>query len=98
MKKLFAYDSEKPSRAVMRVNLFTSLVLIVFGLFAEGNPIQSLKGVWTIFTSEGSLITDYIITAGIGGAFLNAGLAMLLAVITIRLSGATFGGASLGCF
>lgn len=97
MKKLFAYDSEKPSRAVMRVNLFTSLVLIVFGLFVEGNPIQSLKGVWTIFASEGSLITDYIITAGIGGAFLNAGLAMLLAVITIRLSGATFGGASLGC-
>ncbi|MBQ3105810.1 MAG: DUF1576 domain-containing protein, partial [Lachnospiraceae bacterium] len=96
MTKVLAYDPKQPSRAVTRLALFTAFALVLFGLVAEGNPAESVRGVFTIFTSEGTLITDYIAMAGMGSAFLNSGLVMLLAIGTISGSGYKFDGSSLG--
>lgn len=53
------------------------LALILFGLcqvpFAE-----ILSGLYTIFTVEDVLITDYIAVAGLGASFVNAGLVTLV--------------------
>jgi len=52
------------------------LALIAFG--GCHAPLgEILSGLYTIFTMEDVLITDYIAVAGIGGAFVNAGLVTL---------------------
>ena len=96
MKTLLAYDPQNQSKAVCRVNIFTMLVLVLFGLFIEGDPQKSIQGLWTIWTSEGGLVRDYVVIGGIGAAFLNSGLAMLLAIVVTIISGAQFSGPSLG--
>ncbi len=53
------------------------LALVVFGLF-QGALAETLSGLYTIFTVEDVLITDYIAVAGIGAAFANAGLVTLV--------------------
>lgn len=53
------------------------LALMAFGCFNAGSsPV--LSGLYTIFTMEDVLITDYIAVAGIGGAFVNAGLVTIV--------------------
>ena len=96
MSKLLAYDPENQSEAVMRWNILSAMILILFGLFCQGDPVGALNGVKTILVSDGSLITDYFVTGGLGGAFVNAGLAMLLSIAVFKFSGAGFGGGSFG--
>lgn len=99
MAGILGYDRSSPSEAVFRINLFTAVVLIVFGLLTGGNPGTAVNGLWTVWISPAALITDYTVIGGISGGFLNAGLSMLLAVVCIRMSGAEFGGLSFGtCF
>ncbi|MBR0230357.1 MAG: DUF1576 domain-containing protein, partial [Erysipelotrichaceae bacterium] len=92
MSKLLAYDPENQSEAVMRWNILSAMILILFGLFCQGDPVGALNGVKTILVSDGSLITDYFVTGGLGGAFVNAGLAMLLSIAVLKFSGAGLGG------
>lgn len=53
------------------------LTLIAFGCCLAA-PAEILSGLRTIFTMEDVLITDYIAVAGIGGAFVNAGLVTIV--------------------
>lgn len=55
------------------------LALIVFGL-CQSPPPEVLSGLSVIFTMEDVLITDYIAVAGVGAAFVNAGLVTLISV------------------
>lgn len=96
MKKLLAYDPNNQSEAVFRINCMTMVLITLFGLFVQGTPMDSFRGMWTIWTTEGGLVTDYIVTGGIGGAFLNAGMSMFLAILVTALSGARFSGSNLG--
>jgi hypothetical protein len=54
-----------------------SLFQIIFGL--TQNSLQEIAtGLWTIATSPGALISDYIGLANMGAAFVNSGLVTLL--------------------
>ncbi len=53
------------------------LALITFG-FCQASLMEILSGLCAIFTTEDVLITDYIAVAGIGAAFVNAGLVTLV--------------------
>lgn len=53
------------------------LALILFGL-CQAPFAEILSGLYTIFTVEDVLITDYIAVAGLGTPFVNAGLVTLV--------------------
>lgn len=60
------------------------LVLLIFGL-CQAPPSEILSGLITIIRYEDVLITDYIAIAGIGPAFVNAGLVTLISVAILKL-------------
>lgn len=91
MDRLLAYDPKNPAQAIYRIWLLTAAYLALFGLLC-GGPLAAVQGLWRIFTAPAALITDYVQVGGMGGAFLNAGLAMLASALLARYSGATIGG------
>lgn len=60
------------------------MALILFGIL-QSTPGEVLGGLWHIISHEDVLITDYIATAGIGAAFVNAGLVTLISVFILYL-------------
>lgn len=62
--------------ALLPTSALFGLALILFGV-CHATPGEILSGLHTIFTMEDVLVTDYIAVAGIGGAFVNAGLVTL---------------------
>ena len=92
VNRLLAYDPRNPAQAIHRIWVFSAVYTILFGLFACGNPLHALQGLWQIFCSPCALITDYIVVGGIDGAFLNAGLAMLFSALYTKWVGAPIGG------
>lgn len=70
------------------------LLLIVFGLL-QAPMSDILNGLWTIIISEDVLITDYIALAGMGAAFVNAGLVTMISVLILYLADDTANGSTL---
>ena len=70
---------------------FTSLLFILFGL-TQSKPEAILAGFSRIIQSTNILITDYVALGGIGAAFVNAGLLMLLSVLLLLSHRAPFRG------
>lgn len=70
---------------------FTSLLFILFGL-TQSRPEAILAGFSRIIQSTNILITDYVALGGIGAAFVNAGLLMLLSVLLLLSHRAPFRG------
>ena len=70
---------------------FTSLLFVVFGL-TQSTPEAILAGFSRIIPSTNILITDYVALGGVGAAFVNAGLLMLLSVALLALLRAPFRG------
>ena len=68
--------------------------LLLFGML-QAPPEEILRGLHTIVTHEDVLITDYIAIAGIGAAFVNAGLVTLISAIILRLVRDPLNGATL---
>lgn len=60
------------------------VLLLIFGLFQDPLP-NILEGLRVIITSNDTLITDYIALAGMGAAFVNAGLVTLISVLVLYL-------------
>lgn len=60
------------------------LLLVMFG-FVQDTPAGILRGLHTIATHEDVLVTDYIALAGMGAAFVNAGLVTLISVAILWL-------------
>ena len=70
------------------------LALVVFGLCQQ--PFADIMaGLYTIVTEEDVLITDYIAAAGMGAAFVNAGLVTLASVALLWLTKDPINGATL---
>ncbi len=63
--------------ALMPASALFSLALAAFGL-CQGTPSEIVDGLRVIITMEDVLITDYIAVAGMGAAFVNAGLVTLI--------------------
>ena len=70
-----------------------SVVLMLLGVALDAPGI--LPGLLRIITVQDLLITDYMQVAGIGAAFVNAGLVTLISILIIKLSGDPFNGFTL---
>ena len=70
------------------------LALAAFG-FCQAPLPEILSGLYTIFTMEDVLITDYIAVAGMGPAFVNAGLVTLVSTLILWKWDSTPNGATL---
>ena len=81
----------RENRAGYFVLAFTALLFIVFGLM-QSRPDAIFAGFSRIIQSTNILITDYVALGGIGPAFLNSGLLMLLSVLLLRSHRAPFRG------
>ena len=68
--------------------------LAAFGL-CQDSPVNILAGLRTIVTMEDVLITDYIAVAGMGAAFVNAGLVTLISTAILWLVKDPINGATL---
>ncbi|HHV72457.1 MAG TPA: DUF1576 domain-containing protein [Clostridia bacterium] len=100
-------DIKKDSKSLVRVEvgqkvrfrvlLTYAVLLIVFGVAVDGfwNSVMGLK---EIIKSPGILISDYVAIAGIGAAFVNAGLVALFALIIIKLAKAKISGLNVAAF
>ncbi len=77
----------------LKYGIFTiySLLFVVFGLIMN-TPQEIMQGLYRIVTEPGVLITDYVEIGGIGAAFVNAGIIMLITIgilylLKIEISG-----------
>lgn len=87
---LFAAHKREDSFGYLFLTV-TSLLFIAFGL-TQSTPQAILAGFSRIIQSTNILITDYVALGGIGTAFINAGLLMLLSVVLLVLLRAPFRG------
>ncbi|MCL2038667.1 DUF1576 domain-containing protein [Candidatus Saccharibacteria bacterium] len=74
---------------------------VLFGLFiVQGfcwaTPGEIGRGLWAIVVAPGVLVTDYIAVGGLGAALVNVGLAGLLAVGVLKMSGQRPTGLTMG--
>lgn len=84
----------RPNQALLTAGALFGAALILFGFFQD-TPAGILQGLHTIVTHEDVLITDYIAIAGMGAAFVNAGLVTLISVVILRAVGDPLNGATL---
>lgn len=78
--RVHSYMKQNREQFTARVVLLFGLSLILFG-FCMDTPENIYHGFITIMVSPCGLITDYIALAGIGAAFLNAGLVTITAML-----------------
>ncbi len=91
LKPKVKYSAENTSS---HIDFLLTMLAISFCLFAfliDGIS-NSFDGLIKIIFSRDALITDYIEVAGIGGAFLNAGIVMLITIILFYFSKIPFFG------
>lgn len=72
---------------------FSGFLLLVGLILGDLSSIPA--GLWTIITTEDTLITDYIQIAGIGAAFVNAGLVTAISAFLLSRSDETPNGFTL---
>lgn len=84
----------RPNQTLLPASALFALVLIAFG-FWQSTPEEIFSGLYTIVTNEDVLITDYIALAGMGAAFVNAGLVTLISVLILKLVHDPVNGATL---
>lgn len=71
--------------------LFYILVVLITGLSMQSFD-ELLRGLVNIFKIPGNLITDYMVVAGIGPAFVNAALVALIGYILLIITKVPFTG------
>ncbi len=76
--------------------LLITLLFFISGLIITGIAVSGLResfyGFLSLQVHKARLISDFIEIAGIGGAFLNAGIVGLTGIILIRAAGIPFSG------
>lgn len=80
--------TEKDKKWVM---ILFALSLIGYG-FLSSSILDIIKGLRQIIIHPDSLITDYIVIGGIGGAFVNSGLLTLMMIYLLHKHGIHFNG------
>jgi len=84
----------RPNRILLLGGALFGVLLVLFGL-CQDTPAGIFRGMGVILTMEDVLITDYIAIAGMGAAFVNAGLVTLISVLLIKLVKDPVNGATL---
>lgn len=91
MNKIKKYLSLKTNFYGYLLTLFS--ILVMFGFALAVSPLnETINGLINIAITNDNLISDYVVIGGLGGAFLNAALVTLIALITVFLSGADITG------
>ena len=96
MKLTMRYQKQRQSDFVYTTLFLFAIVMIAFGV-CSSPPGEILSGLGAILTQGAGLITDYVSIAGIGGAFVNGGIVMLIAVLLLRGLKVNFSGMSVAC-
>jgi hypothetical protein len=71
-----------------------SLFFIIFGMF-HNSPLEIVDGIYKIIIEPDVLITDYIAIGGMGAAFVNAGILMLISIAMLFYQRAEMNGLSI---
>ena len=71
-----------------------SIVFIIFG-FIMDSPKEIIQGIYQIIIEPDVLITDYFAIGGIGAAFVNSGILMLLTILILYILKIEFTGLSI---
>jgi hypothetical protein len=88
---------EVEQKVRFRTLFIYGLSLIIFGVIADGLALSTM-GLREIIMSPGVLISDYVEIAGIGAAFLNAGLVSLIALLIIKVHNVKITGPIIAAF
>lgn len=80
--------TEKDKKWIM---ILFALSLIGYG-FLTASPQEIINGLYHIIIHPDSLITDYIVIGGIGGAFVNSGLLTLMMIYLLHKNDIHFNG------
>lgn len=59
-------------------------VVLLVPTFLFSTPKETLLGLYNIMTSPSNLTTDYFVIGGVGGAFANSALILLLYILLVR--------------
>lgn len=83
--------------SLMRGNLLRNLTIFCAAVLAAAaflcdSPADILEGMIKILTSRSVLITDYFVVGGMGAAFLNASLVLMLGVLLVLAEKIPFSG------
>lgn len=81
-------------RKMYRYLLVYAVFLLISGFLLD-TPGGILRGLYTIISSESSLVTDFFALAGPGAALVNAGLVTFISVIFLYFSDEPFNGTTL---
>lgn len=76
--------------------LAIALLLAVFAVFLQPN-VSLFTGFWKIQTGHAGLITDPLLTGGIGAALLNASAMLLMSLFIVRVQKMPLTGLSVAC-
>ena len=91
-----AEKARETDRILFAVLMGTAGILLLCAVIAQ--PDKTLiEGFLRIQQAETGLITDSIVTGGLGGALLNAGLVLLLSTLLVRRLKMPFTGLSVAC-
>lgn len=91
-----AEKARETDRILFAVLMGTAFLLLLCGVIAQ--PDKTLiEGFLRIQGAETGLIADSIVTGGLGGALLNAGLVLLLSTLLVRRLKMPFTGMSMAC-
>ena len=96
MKKNLTGKIKASQELLFHMLVSVSLLLAVFAVVLQPNA-GLLTGFWKIQTGHAALITDPMITGGVGAALLNASLLMLGSTLLVRLQKMPFTGLSVAC-
>ena len=96
MKKVWPRKIKASQDLLFYLLVAVALLLALFSVVLQ--PDKSLlTGFWIIQVDHAALITDPIVTGGIGGALLNASILMLCSTLLVRLQKMPFTGLSVAC-
>ena len=84
------------SDRIFRFFLTAAALLLGAAVLAEPSP-ELLRGLVRIITHEAGLITDPIVTGGLGAALLNTALVLLCGIALVRGHRLPFTGATIAC-
>lgn len=96
LRSYLIYDEHKPSDFIYGTMTILAGLLIGFGFLCD-TPLGVVRGMYTILNTQAGLITDSIVIGGLGAAFANAGLVMLISIGLLRAVKLTFSGITIAC-
>lgn len=96
MKPSLPYDRKNQSLYIQRCMVVFACALMLLAL-TQDTPMGIFRGVSQIILTRAGLITDSIMIGGLGGAFFNSGLVVLVSAGLLRAAKVPFSGISIAC-